>query len=506
MHVLPPTSIAAAHRAVAGALLALVACGSEPAAAPQVELALGPLPGALLSVAVAKDGALWLAGADAHDGRGGYLARRPAGADTFERVDLRPLDDGGGALWWVHARADGGVLVAGERGRLFAVDDAGAHRVATGTSATLYGVAGLGPRAYAVGGPPATLLAVDPIGARAEVLALPADVPPEARLFKVFAAADGRFHVVGERGVHLVVAGDVVTSAPVPGGPRLITVHGPSAGARPLVAVGGDVEGYALEIDGDRFRQIPAPLAPPLNGVCVGRRRTLAVGFLGTVLERDGDAWRALDGVDPGFDAHAVVIDEADVAWVVGGHLIDASLGGGQLWRIGPRADPAAPYAVHDLDVVAADDGDAIGDTAPAPDAASACPPLAEASGLELGQRELGCFEAYRDGGEVVVVNGPQGGSHVELAVRLPDSPAAAHVHLRASLVVAGTSIARFEVADLATERDPGAPATRMSTDVPVIFAGADPSPWVGATATLAVELEVGEAHLERALTVVIRR
>lgn len=443
-----------------------------------VERVLGPLPAALLSVSAA-DGELWVVGAS--DEAGAFLAKRVG--ERFERVDLREIDGRGGALWWVDTKAGAAV---GERGRLFTLRPEVAA-IETGTTVALYGVAGHAARLYAVGGPPATLLAVSD-GVAREVR-LPNGVPSDVRLFKVF--FDGElFHVVGERGVYLRVQASGATESveyrPVPGGPRLVTVHG-RGGA--LVAVGGDTRGFAVELESGARLIEPGAVAP-LSGVAVGPR-TLATGFLGLLLERRGDSWREVPGLGPMFDGHAVAF-EGDLAWVVGGRLLDGSLRGGELWRVGPPGAPAS--SVSTLDAL-----DLVEDTSPEV-VTPTCPGLARAVGLELGARDhAGCFAGYREGDDGVIINGPQGGSHVEVALRF--AGAAARVDLALSLSVDGTTIARFEADDFPTEVDTFDRSARITTDLPVIFAGADASAWVGREATLvAVVAGAGEARVSLVL------
>lgn len=464
------------------ALAASTGCSADEART--VERVLGPLPAALLSVSAA-DGELWVVGA--RDEAGAFLAKRVG--ERFERVDLRGVDrDGerGGALWWVDARAGAAV---GERGRLFLLRPE-PTAVETGTTAALYGVAGHEARLYAVGGPPATLIAVS--GGVAREVVLPAEVPTDVRLFKVF--FDGVvFHVVGERGVYLRIepegAAELVTYRPVPGGPRLVTVHGRGGS---LVAVGGETRGYAIEL-GDGARLVAPGAVAPLSGVAVGPR-TLATGFLGLLLERRGESWREVPGLGPMFDGHAVAF-EGDVAWVAGGRLLDGSLRGGELWRVGPAGVGAS--SVTTLDVVEVGD-EVTGDTEVV---TPSCEPLAGAAELELGTRDhMGCFAGYGAGDEATIINGPQGGSHVEVALRFPGQES--RVDLSLALSVDGTTVARFEADDFPTEVDTFDRSARITTDLPVIFAGADASAWVGREATLTAEVRGFVARV----VVVLRR
>ncbi len=469
----------------AAAALLIAACGESPAER-EVKRVLGPLPSALLSVSGAN-GTLWVVGAA--DEAGALLASRSKGGDRFERVDLRPVDPTAGDLWWVHTTT---TLVAtvGEGGRAFVADvtDSGHdafRRVPTDTTITLYGVSG-DDVLYAVGGPPATIVRITRVGSTyaASIIPLPADAPTDVRLFKVHDDGE-RIHIVGERGTYLVLNetpdGPTLTYNPVPGRPRLVTIHGPPGAC---VAVGGSASGYAVLLGENGARLLPPGQVAPLSGVFVARS-TFATGFLGLLLERTGDTWREVPGLDPTFDGHAVFIDSDGVGWVAGGRLLDGTLRGGALWRIGPNAAEAS--TVSTLDVALADNGEpdmTEDDTTDAGPDVHTCDPQAPATALELGTRDFdGCFERYLDGAEATIINGPQGGSHVEVSLRF--AGADPRIDLSLALIVDGTTVARFEADGFPTEVDVDDRDTRITTDLPVIFAGADASAWVGRTATL---------------------
>jgi len=471
----------------AAGLVVVAACG-EPAPAPlEVTRVVGPLPRALTAVVVADDGALWVAGAD------GLVARRAP-----DDGNLRVMGDAAAEtrVWRaMSAAGSGAVVVVGDGGaaRWLGPDGSSADW-ATGTRVTLHGVSADGQGAWVVGGPPATLVRVGP-GAEPVAAVLPAEIASDVALRAARAGRDGRVHVVGESGVRLVVADGGVSAARVPGGPRLADVV---LDGEAIVAVGGSDVGIALAIEGELTRRLPTGDTPPLTGVVATPRATLAVGLVGTLLERarGGDTWVERAGLEAGFDALDVAVDAAGDVWIVGGRAFDNSLVDGALWRVGRGAEPTIELDAGDADAGADDDAPEV----------EACPPLGDAEALELGERVSGCWVAYVDGGVARVVNGPQGGSHVELAVRYPgDALAATRVHLVASLVVDGVTAARFELAGLPTEVDGAASGTRITAEVPVIFAGADPSPWLGREATLRVLVDDGSRSLsaERRLTIV---
>lgn len=466
--------------------MAMMGCG-ETVVAREVSLVLGPLPSAILSVAEAN-GTLWVVGAD--DTSGAFLAARSAGTDRFERVDLRSVDPLGGDLWWVHT-TDKQVVAVGERGRFFVVDD-GVSAIETGTTVPLYGVAG-DEVFYAVGGPPATIVRV--ADGVATTVPLPEGAPTDVRLFKVHDDGE-RLHIVGERGTHLIVDHDVVTYAPVPGKPRLVTVHGPPGNT---LAVGGESNAYAVLLGDLGARLLPPGPVAPLSGVFVGKT-TLATGFLGLLLERRGDGWRKVAGLPTTFDGHAVHIDNDGVGWVAGGRLLDGSMSAGMLWRVGPGS--VDPGDVSTLDVSGeVDSVDSVGEVDIGE--VESCATLGLPAGLELGTRDMrGCFARYEEGAEATIINGPQGGSHVEVSLRFAGIDN--RIDLSLSLVVEGTTIARFEAVDFPTEVDPD--GARLTTDLPVIFAGADASAWVGKTAVLeASMIAAGQRHEAQRSLVLIR-
>ena len=496
-----------AYAAVAAAVV-FVACG-EPPAEREVTRVLGPLPSAILSVS-GVNGALWVAGAA--DEAGALLASRPKGGDRFERSDLRPIDPTSGDLWWVHATSTR-VATVGDRGRVFVADvtDSGHAEfslVPTDSTVTLYGVSG-DDILYAVGGPPATIVRIAKAGPSytASLVALPADAPTDVRLFKVHVDGE-RVHIVGERGTYLVLNetpdGPAITYDPVPGRPRLVTIHGPTGAC---VAVGGSTNGYAVLLGDDGARLLPPGQVAPLSGVFVARS-TFATGFLGLLLERTGDTWREVPGLEPTFDGHAVFVDEVGVGWVAGGRLLDGTLRGGALWRIGPGA--AESSSVSTLDVATPDGDTTDADTSDTPESdtgpdAETCAPQAPATTLELGTRDFsGCFAPYLDGSEATIINGPQGGSHVEVSLRF--AGADPRIDLSLALIVDGTTVARFEADGFPTEVDADDRDTRITTDLPVIFAGADASAWVGRAATLEATMSAsGQSQRAQVLLTLVR-
>lgn len=312
---------------------------------------LSELPAALLSVWGRGHDALWLTGADRGDGTGPWVVRGDAAG--FARVDLGAADPEGGHLWWAYGPGPDLVWLVGEGGRAFRHDprDASTTRVTTGTDATLYGIWGasdadlwaVGGYVYPRAGPPTIVRIRD--GAGEVVGDLPAALDPAAVLFKVWGRAPDDVWVVGDRGTIMRWDGARWTHEALPGGPRLVTVHG---AGEALVAVGGATRALIFERAGDAWGEVaPAPY-PLLNGVRVSDDgHALAVGLLGEILERGPEGWARPPEQPPlRKDWHAVWIDPRGDAWVVGGNLLSAArLDAGALLRLGPdRADvPSGP-------------------------------------------------------------------------------------------------------------------------------------------------------------------
>lgn len=131
------------------------------------------------------------------------------------------------------------VHVVGQAGRALHYDGASWAEVPSGTDTTIFTVHGAAPdRAFAIGGPPATLLQWDRAGAWQ-----PVAVPPEmsGTMTGVFADASGVVFVTGERGQKFVRDGsgdfhDGTDQEPTPA--DLHAVWGDGAGN--AIAVGGN--------------------------------------------------------------------------------------------------------------------------------------------------------------------------------------------------------------------------------------------------------------------------
>lgn len=458
---------------IIGALLTSVllgGCGGEGASAePDADThdpgatwhtVLSGLDSALLSAWGGGHDDLWFVGADKRDGKGPMVVHGMAGGPgrTFRRVDLRPVDELGGHLWWVHGDASA-VWTVGDGGRAFRFDRVSQtwSRVETGTTATLYGVWGTpgdGGAVWAVGGHvlpavgPPVVVRLTPDGG--EVVAdLPEEVMGQGTFFKVWGTSKDDVWVVGEQGRIVHFDGSGWKAVPLGAAPRLVTVHG--AGDE-LVLVGGSTQAVILE------RAAPASMefvdrSPSgetlLSGVFVGDDgQALSVGMVGLVMHREasGAVWSRMGGQTLTKDWHAVWRDGRGDWWVVGGNLLSASrFDEGAILRFGPERRDLPGGELLDLDPVRPDDGPESsevevveevdvevvegGDVEVVEPDVEVVEPDAEVSDstevvtpglLELGSLAPGSgeFIPIVDGQKMPLVHGPQGGFHVEGILR----------------------------------------------------------------------------------------
>jgi hypothetical protein len=529
------------------------------ATAPSWHVVLQGLPAALLSVSGGAAGEVWFTGADKGDGP--WVVRGHAG--TFTRVDLRAADPDGGHLWWSAAPDDSGRFLVGEGGRIFRWDAASeaVARVPTDTDATLYGVWGASAdEAWAVGGyvhprsgPPTVVRIHD--GEGVAVVDLPAGLGAGTTLFKVWGAAADDVWVVGEAGTVLHWDGAAWSLDVLPGAPRLVTLHGGSADD--MVVVGGSSQALILEraAGGAWTDASPGPYAL-LNGVYVAPGGdAIAAGVLGQTFARAGGVWTPSVDLPLTRDWHAAWIDARGDRWIVGGNLLSAAtFDAGTALRYGPARDdlPAGPVTplpvVHgdaepDADVSApADvveaphevvDDTTPADTAPSDDAApseviedigptdtapadTADTAAVEDPGLALGWLTGSTiFTPFAADEAIEIVQGPQGGIHVEIAVRLPwagvatptaavtacdtaakiqqgvsscgQCPCTAITAIDARSFVGGVEVGSFVTAGYPVSLL--SPGVYQTFSLPVIFDSDDAAPLVGSVDTLRVTI-----------------
>jgi hypothetical protein len=105
-------------------------------------------------------------------------------------------------------------------------------------------------------------------------------------------------------------------------GSSLFTVHEKDG---LYAAVGGLASGIFVELDGEAWRNV-TPDPPPMGmaGVTLGDDGTgIAVGALGAVYVRDGQAWAVEDlGVPLLENLHGSWIDDEGGLWAVGGQTL----------------------------------------------------------------------------------------------------------------------------------------------------------------------------------------
>ncbi len=293
------------------------------------------------------DPRLYVVGAD--DGTGPqFLVRHPQ-AEGWVRVPVAASGD----LWWVTVVPGDAAWSCGSGGRVVRYDPATGELEdrSTGVNAILYGVWGTGPSdVWTVGGDP------DGVGPRPALLHwdggawTPFAVPAEAAdkmIFKVFGSSSDDVWAVGEQGLILHFDGGQWTAVPSPTSAILLTVNG----ASPVTAVGGGVNGVAVErgvngtwasipvvgITGGIGGQTGGGPVKVLNGVFVPPSgAALAVGFSGVVVRRGSAGWIGVGVPAATRDLHAVWMDDAGNAIMVGGKL--STLTERQVVTFGKRA------------------------------------------------------------------------------------------------------------------------------------------------------------------------
>ncbi|TNF32044.1 MAG: hypothetical protein EP329_11355 [Deltaproteobacteria bacterium] len=537
--------------------------------APRWHVALEDLGAALLSVSGEGPDDLWLTGADKGDGP---LVVRGHGG-TWTRIDLRAADPEGGHLWWSAAPDAAGRYFVGEGGRVLRWDagTGAVARVPVDTDATLYGVWGASQdEIWAVGGyvhprsGPPTVVRVRNGEGRA-VVDLPAGLGAETTLFKVWGSAADDVWVVGEAGTVLHWDGGGWTLDALPGAPRLVTVHG--ASASDMVAVGGASQALIFERSDGAWRDAsPGPYSL-LNGVYVAPDgAAIAVGVLGQTFHRRDGVWTSDADLPLYRDWHAAWIDPRGDAWVVGGRLLSAStFDSGTVLRFGPDRDdlPSGDVVPFEVDVVEPDadvvepDADVVEDTAvpedtvavevvedigpvdtvaedtaaddAAPDADTAAPEPDLSLGRIAGVTD---FTAFTPGEAVEIVQGPQGGIHVEIGVRFPwpgvtapsaglgacdeateveqavascgQCPCTAVTAIAARSFVDGAEVGAYVTTGYPVSLL--APGVYQTYAIPVIFYTVDAAPFVGKTVEIRVDVTLpdGEAR-QTAATLTLR-
>lgn len=319
----------------------MLACPSPPEPTDRWEVVHQGLPGALLSVWGTSSTDVWAVGGDTGDGQGPLVIRFDG--ESWSRV---PTGQTQGNLWWVFGFEDGPIYMGGDGGVILRYEDGDFTPMATPGTNTVFGIWGASPDdMWAVGG------ASDATGAFAWRLegdawvdepSLPADVPTDAALWKVFGRSASDTWLVGSNGVSLHWDGSTLTQGDTGVGTSLFTVH---ADTERFVAVGGTASGIIVEYEGGAWSNVtPNPPPPGLSGVVLGRDgEGVAVGSFGAIYERSGSGEWAEAELDFNIahTLHGVWLDEQGDAWAVGGQVYSLPFDEGLLVHRGSSSIPS---------------------------------------------------------------------------------------------------------------------------------------------------------------------
>jgi hypothetical protein len=304
-----------------GVALLAAGCPEEPAPEIGWQVVHEQLEGALLSVWGTSREDVWAVGADARDGTGPIVVHFDG--EAWTRV---PTGLTAGDLWWVFGFEGGPIYMGGEGGVIVRLDGDTFTPMTTPGTGTVFGIWGASPDdVWAVGG------ASDATGGFAWRLSgdtwvpeasLPADVPMNAAIWKMYGSTANDAWLVGSNGVALHWDGATLTPGDTGVGSSLFTVH--EKGGL-YAAVGGLASGIFVELEGDAWRNV-TPDPPPMGmaGVTLGDDGSgIAVGALGAVYVRDGQAWAVEDLDVPLLEnLHGSWIDDEGGLWAVGGQTL----------------------------------------------------------------------------------------------------------------------------------------------------------------------------------------
>ena len=310
-------------------LLLAAGCGSdEPEDAPEWQVTMDHLPGALLSVWGTSARDVWAVGADAGDGSGPTVLRQDSG--TFTRL---ATGETSGDLWWVFGFEGGPVFLGGSGGTILRYEDGVFERMTTPGTGVVFGLWGASPsEMWAVGGEAggaqgafAWRLEAD---AWAPAPGFPSDLAATDALWKVFGRSASDVWMVGTGGKMLHYDGAALSPEYAGLSESLFTVH---ASSQRFAAVGGFGTGLLLEHPTGAgadvaWTNVSPAGAPSLIGVCLGESAGYAVGEFGYIAERSAAGqWSAVDtGLETVFGVrslHSVWIDPTGGVWAAGGQV-----------------------------------------------------------------------------------------------------------------------------------------------------------------------------------------
>lgn len=261
----------------------------------------------------------------------------------WKRVDLDSTD----TMWWVFGFSGSDAWFVGERGAVYRYDGVAAVRMATPTTATLFGVWGASPgEIWAVGGTPQAggpndvILRFD--GSAWTRVASPE--PLGVAYFKVWGSARDDVFIVGQGGVLFHYDGTAWSRRTSPTRSTLLTVAG--NGPTGVLAVGGPPPAF-LEYDGAAWNvRDPVGVASGLTGVSMSAKgAAFVVGLAGVKWRREAGKWIDESDQDPLQDLHGVWTAPDGSALAAGGNFVAAGGPGatrkGVVAYFGTRPPPA---------------------------------------------------------------------------------------------------------------------------------------------------------------------
>lgn len=323
----------------------VAACEGDPPAEPvdTWQAVHRDLPGALLSVWGTAADDVWAVGADARDGTGPTVLHLDGTAWTSIPTGLT-----GGDLWWVFGFEDGPIYMGGDGGVIVRYAGGTFEVMTTPGVGTIYGLWGTSPTdMWAVGGES------DATGGFAWRLvgdvwtpeaSLPANVPTDAALWKVYGTATDDAWLVGSNGVTLRWDGAALVAVDTGVGSSLFTVHERDG---LYAAVGGLASGIIVEnTGGPSWTNVtPEPPPPGLAGVTLGPEGSgIAVGFEGSVYTRSTAGWLSEDpGLQVRQNLHGSWIDDEGGLWTVGGQTLTPPFNEGVMLHRGAPVPTGGP-------------------------------------------------------------------------------------------------------------------------------------------------------------------